>query len=165
MLLAAAIFTTLAAAAAVSDIRTRKISNTLVLVIFVGGMVFQARTLSASAVGMGLVGTAVGLAMLLPAFAARWVGGGDTKLLAAFGAWLGPWGVFVGGLYGIALGGLLSIAMAVKGGVGREMAQNVGAAVLTRTAPVAPQRGRSLIVPLGVPLAIGGVIAMFGGVP
>jgi hypothetical protein len=79
------------------------------------------------------------------------------------GAWLGPWGVVVGGLYGIALGGVLAIAMAIAGGVGREALQNVGAAVVTMTAPVAPRRRRALVVPLAVPLAIGGAIVMLGG--
>ena len=37
-----------------------------------------------------LAGWAVGLAMFLPVFALRGIGGGDVKLVAALGAWIGP---------------------------------------------------------------------------
>jgi prepilin peptidase CpaA len=149
-----AIFLTVAGLAAASDLRHRRVPNELVLVALVLGLT--------RGVTMGLLGATVGLALLLPLFAVRWLGGGDVKLLAALGAWLGPWGVLVGGLYGIALGGLLSIAMAVAGGVGRELAKNVGAAVVTMSAPVAPQRRRALVVPLALPLAVGCALAWFG---
>jgi prepilin peptidase CpaA len=158
-------FIALAAIAAVSDIRGRRVSNELVLVICFAGLARHALALDAAAVALGVAGTAVGLAMLLPAFAARWVGGGDVKLLAALGAWLGPWGVLVGGLYGIALGGLLAIAMAVAGGAGREVAHNLGTALVTLSSPVAPRRRRALMVPLAVPLALGCAIVLLGGAP
>lgn len=156
-------FVALAAAAAWSDLRHRRVSNRLVLVVLLGGLVRQAATLQPTNVLLGLAGVAVGLALLLPAFAARWVGGGDAKLLAALGMWMGPWLVLLGGVLGVALGGLLAAAMAIAGGVGREVAGNLQAAMVTMTSPTAPRRGRALIVPLAVPLAVGCTIVMFGG--
>ena len=52
-------------------------------------------------------------------------------------------------------GGVLSLAIAITAGAGvrREVARNVGASILTMTAPVAPQRAKAHIVPLAVPLA------------
>ena len=152
-----AAFLVFAAAAAASDLRHRRVPNELVLIGLVLGLTHG--------VVMGLLGAAVGLGLLLPLFAARWIGGGDVKLLAEMGAWLGPWGVVVGGLYGIAIGGVLAIAMAIAGGIGREAVKNVGTAVATMTAPVAPRRGRALVVPLALPLAIGGAIVMLWGAP
>jgi prepilin peptidase CpaA len=134
-----------------------------VLVILGAGLVRHVVALEPWTFVLGLAGAVVGLAMLLPAFAARWVGGGDVKLLAAFGAWLGPWETLVGGLYGIALGGALAVAMAVAGGIGREVAHHVGAAVLTLSSPIAPRRQRALVVPLALPLAAGCSIVMLGG--
>jgi prepilin peptidase CpaA len=163
--LATATFVALAAVAAISDVTSRRVSNELVLVICVAGLARHALALDAGATLLGVVGTLVGLVMLLPAFAARWVGGGDVKLLAALGAWLGPWGVLVGGLYGIALGGALAIAMALVGGVGREVAGNLGASIMTLSSPLAPSRRTSLVVPLAVPLAVGCTIVQLGGMP
>lgn len=150
-------FLALVAIAAWSDVRARRVANELVLVIFAGGLLVQGVSFA------GLAGAAVGLGLLLPAFAARWVGGGDVKLLAACGAWLGPWDALIGGLLGIALGGALAIAMAIAGGVVRDVAHNLGAAVVTLSAPVGPRRHRGLVVPLAVPLAAGCTIVWFGG--
>lgn len=153
----------LAAVAAACDLKSRRVPNELVLVILAAGLLRHALALDVFALVLGLAGVAVGLAMLLPAFAARWVGGGDVKLLAALGAWLGPWDTLVGGLYGIALGGALAAGMAIVGGVGREVAHNLGAAVVTLSSPVAPRRHRGLVVPLALPLSIGCSIVALGG--
>jgi prepilin peptidase CpaA len=147
-------------AAAWSDVRSRRIANELVLGMLVIGV--AAHGPHAAALGLSLLGALVGLALLLPAFAVRWVGGADVKLLAACGAWLGPWGILVGGLTGIALGGALALAMAVAGGVSREVRGNLVTALVTRTSPTAPHRARALVVPLAVPLAIGCALVKLG---
>jgi prepilin peptidase CpaA len=149
-------FIALALVAAVSDLLTRRIKNELVLVILAGGLAYQGLSLD------GLAGAGVGLALLIVPFAARWVGGADVKVLAAFGAWLGPWGALLGGLLGIGLGGLLALAMAVKGGIGRDVLGTMKAAVVTVSAPAAPRRERGLVVPLAVPLAMGCTLVWFG---
>jgi prepilin peptidase CpaA len=153
----------LAAAAAWSDLRRRRVSNRLCALIAITGLASRGVTLELGAIALGFAGIAIGLGLLLPAFAARWVGGGDVKLLAALGAWLGPWGALVGGALGVAAGGILAFSMAAAGGVGREVAKNLGAAIITVTAPVAPKRGKALVVPLAVPLAAAGLFVYLGG--
>ena len=132
------------------------LTNPVVLVILAGGLVYQGLSLD------GLAGAGVGFALLIIPFAARWVGGADVKVLAALGAWLGPWGALLGGLAGIGLGGLLALAMALKGGIGREVLGTMEAAIVTVSAPAAPRRDRGLVVPLAVPLAVGCTLAWFG---
>ena len=53
----------------------------------------------------------VGLLLFLPLFALRAMGGGDVKLLAAFGAWLGPVLVFWVAVYGAIAGGVLALLL------------------------------------------------------
>lgn len=159
MIAAAALLTALACAAAASDLRGRRVSNRLNLAILVCGLGWRALSGDVATVGLGLGGIALGLAMLFPAFAARWVGAGDVKLLAAFGAWLGPTGTLWAGLLGLAGGGLLSTALALAGGaaVRRDVARTLAVSMFTMTAPVAPRRARSLVVPLAVPLGAAAV--------
>ena len=80
-----------AAIACVTDIRTRKIPNLLTVSAAGIGGLFHFATTSWVGLGWSVAGCAVGLAMFLPFFLLRGIGGGDVKLLAALGAWLGPY--------------------------------------------------------------------------
>ncbi len=162
MWIALPLFAALVSAAAVSDLRNRRVSNRLNLAILALGLGWRATSMDAATALLGLAGLAVGLGILLVPFAWRWVGAGDVKLLAACGAWLGPWDALMAGLFGVAGGGLLSVGIAIAAGAGvrREVARNVTASILTLTAPVAPQRPRTQVVPLAVPLAAA-AIAIF----
>jgi prepilin peptidase CpaA len=81
------------------DARSRRIPNWLTVSLLAAGLVRSAMWGSAAGVavpgiGMALLGMLVGGMLLIPQFALRAVGGGDVKLFAALGAWLGPWLVF-----------------------------------------------------------------------
>lgn len=145
----------LAAAAAFTDWRTGLIPNRLtvpplalapVIYFFLGGVPAAV----ASVLGAVLCG-----AVPYVLFRRDAIGGGDVKLLAALGAFLGPSGALLSGLVGIALGGVLAFAMALAGGFGRQVVANLGASITTLTAPLAPRRARAHVVPLAVPLAVG----------
>lgn len=99
----------LLAVAAASDIRARRVGNSLNLGILALGMLF-AFSLFGWRDGALRIASGVGLGLLIwfPMFAVRLMGAGDVKLLAACGAWLGWEGMFIAtlatGVYGGVLG-------------------------------------------------------------
>lgn len=79
--------------AAVEDVRTRRIRNVLTLALAYAGLLqsfLSVGTVSPMLSGLGL---AIGIGLGLSLFLLGGMGGGDVKLLAGVGAWMGPWGV------------------------------------------------------------------------
>jgi prepilin peptidase CpaA len=75
--------------AAWSDLRERRIRNSLTVPAFLLALVLRALPGGATVLD-GLAGAGLGLLLMLPFFALSAVGGGDTKLVVAVGAFLGP---------------------------------------------------------------------------
>jgi prepilin peptidase CpaA len=82
------------AVAAVIDIRSRRIPNALTGLLALSGLMQSFTTGHTVAPWQSILGLLTGVGLLLALFAIGAVGGGDLKLLAAAGAWLGPWLVF-----------------------------------------------------------------------
>lgn len=104
------------AASAWTDLRSRRIPNALT----VGGLVVALgirATMGWAALGDGLIGTAVALLVIVPLFATGGFGGGDAKLLAAVGAFMGPGGFLIALLCTALAGGLLALAATIRRGV------------------------------------------------
>lgn len=105
-----AMFASLLVAACVSDLRTRRIPNALVLVIAllgIGiGVVVEGPVQGG---GRALLGLGAGLGLWLPFWLLKMMGAGDVKLFAAGAAWLGPAGALEGALLAGLCGGFLSI--------------------------------------------------------
>ena len=76
--------------ALVIDVRERRIPNWLTGLVFVTGMTNAVWNGHPTSVASALLGLAVGVAILIVPFIVNAVGGGDFKLLAAIGTWLGP---------------------------------------------------------------------------
>ena len=141
------ILTAGAAAAAVSDLRTRRIPNVHSAALAVAG-------LACAAVERGLGGIAVAAAMIACvllvgtiAFSRGWFGGGDVKLIAAGCSGLAPAHAVDFLLYTALCGGLLALAALAAS------PQRMAAAFLTRTLP---QTGTRL--PYAVAIAGGALV-------
>ena len=78
--------------AAVIDVRTHRIPNILTFGSAAAAFGYHAWTAGASGLGASAGGWAIGVALFLPLFLLRGMGGGDVKLMGAVGAWLGPYG-------------------------------------------------------------------------
>lgn len=112
--------------AAVKDWRTRRLPNTLNLVVLLCGLGLAYQRAIPPHLPASLAGAAVGLALLFPAFALGALGGGDVKLLAAVGAWTGPVGVLVVLLLTTVAGGAVALLQAAQTGKLRALVQNSG---------------------------------------
>jgi prepilin peptidase CpaA len=156
------------ALAAVSDLRSRRISNALTAGGLVAALVLRA-FLDFGALWAGLLGAGIALAIVLPLFAMRGVGGGDAKLLIMVGAFLGPTGFIVALLATAILGGVMSVVATVRAGVLLPVILNTGG--LLKWALTLGRRGErttlvspgAVSVPYGVAIAIGSVIALYMG--
>jgi len=112
-------------AACVTDLRTRRIPNVLTFGAALAGLAFHALTSGVDGALPSAGGWLVGVLLFLPFFALGGMGGGDVKLLAALGAWLGPretlWLVVYTGI----AGGVLGVGVAVAKGYLRTAVSNV----------------------------------------
>lgn len=85
----------LLAIAAVIDWRHRRIPNWLNLLIAVGGIARAVSSFSHLTFTDSMLGFAVGFGMMIIPFVLGALGGGDVKLLAAVGTWMGPIGTLL----------------------------------------------------------------------
>jgi prepilin peptidase CpaA len=159
-----AAFTLLLIAGCVTDLRSRKIPNELVVAILVGGWLFALYSPESwRALGMSLAGTAVGFGIWIAFYLARAIGAGDVKFFAATGAWLGPELTWRAAIIAAVAGGVLAIIMLVLerrlGAVVRRLALAISSksVALLPDQPVKQTSHRSL--PYGVALAVGALVA------
>jgi prepilin peptidase CpaA len=162
-LLALATFTLLLGIACISDLRSRRIPNAIVLALTLSGIGYSLATMAPlAALAYALGGLAVGFAVWVPFWLGRVLGAGDVKLAAAAGAWLGVRGVLEASLLAAVVGGALALwALSRRGGLATG-ATRFGAWVMAsrvsgRIAPELTPRERR--IPYGVAIAAGAAVA------
>lgn len=96
----------LGCAAAMKDLRRRVIPNWLTGAAVACGLAYHAIRGGAAEAAIAAAGTLVGFAIFLGFYCLGAMGGGDLKLMAAFGALLGPSGILVTALLASMIGGL-----------------------------------------------------------
>jgi prepilin peptidase CpaA len=153
-----ACFTVALVAASVSDVRSRRIPNSLVLALAALGVVYSALLLSPTVgVPRALLGLAIGFGLWIPFYALRMLGAGDVKMFAAASCWLAPSQVFGAALLSALAGGVLSvIGLALAHGIGLttfRIAHGLRDPRMLAT-PLAVPKGRKTL-PYGRAMAIG----------
>ncbi len=121
--------------ATLSDLKSHRIPNKLVLTGLFSGLLFsflapQAFSFVEAGVESGgltraFAGCLTGLALLLPFYALRALGAGDVKLMAMIGAFFSPTAIVSIVLLTFITGGLLAVLMALKKNVFLQMVSNL----------------------------------------
>ena len=156
--------------AAVIDGKKLKVPNYITFPMIVSGWVFNTAVSGWEGLGLSLLGTVVGLGLLLPAYAIGGMGAGDVKLLAGVGAWVGGTHTFYAFCLSAVIGGVIAVAMVVcrRGWTKHKhqffMIMNEIATVgsPTELATIAAERKSSMmLLPYGIPIAIGTILYFF----
>ena len=116
---------TIASLACVTDLSTRRIPNGLTFSAALLGFVYQFLSGGLDGLGYAALGWLVGAVVFIVPFALGGLGGGDVKLLAALGAWLGPADVMWLSLYAGIAGGILALVVSALHGYLGTALQNV----------------------------------------
>jgi len=167
--------------AAVIDGKQLRVPNWLTFPLILSGWVFSLVAFGLAGLGWSILGTIVGLALLLPPYAIGGMGAGDVKLLAGVGAWMfvmlesadvavSPAGaMFYSFCVSAIIGAVLSVLMVFcQRAIGKHFKQfwMILAEIWTVKSPAhlseiaAERKSRMLLLPYGIPIAIG-TIAYF----
>ena len=152
--------------AAVIDGKQLKVPNWLTFPMILSGWVYSVMAFGLPGLGWSLAGTAVGLALLLPAYAVGGMGAGDVKLLAGVGAWVWATNTFWAFCASAVIGGAIAMVMVLARGAWRKHRSQfwmiLGEFVTLRdpnvlSAVAADRKGSMLLLPYGIPIAIGSI--------
>lgn len=141
------------------DLRTRRIPNALTVSGFFAALALRALPGGEALLG-GVIGGLIGLTLSFPLVLLGGLGGGDAKLLAAVGAFLGPANLPVALLVTALVGGVMALALAIHRRALGETLRHAGALVgsVATRAPVTARNLRTpgaLTIPYGVAIGAG----------
>lgn len=164
----AAIALAIGAIACVTDVRHRRIPNVLTFGAAALALAFHTMVSGLPGLVSAALGWIVGLALFLPFFLLRGMGGGDVKLLAALGAWLGPADAFYLAIYASIAGGVLALVVALARGYLATAMRNI-ASLLSYWSVVGPRPMAALTLDKGsaprlafaVPMLVGTVVTVW----
>jgi prepilin peptidase CpaA len=153
--------------AAVIDWWKLKVPNWLTFPLVLSGWIYSSVAFGWEGLGASLLGTLIGLGLLLPLYAIGGMGAGDVKLLAGVGAWVGATMTLYAFCFSAILGGLIALGMVLY----KQKWQHHSAqfwAILTEILVVrdpgalstiaAERKSTMLLLPYGIPIAIGTIV-------
>lgn len=152
--------------AAVIDGFELRVPNWLTFPLIISGWIYSVAVGGQAGLTASLVGTAVGLALLLPAYAIGGMGAGDVKLLAGVGAWMHYTDTVNAFCVSAVIGAVLAVAMVVvRGDIKKHVTQfwTILNEIMTirnmeQLSEIAAQRKKSmLLLPYGIPIAMGSI--------
>lgn len=161
----------LALAAVYTDVRWGKIFNWLTVPFAALGLVLNAAGFNPAVEAgwpgllLSLEGIGAGFALwLVSNFLGRILGGGDIKLLMAFGALLGPLFMLWTFVWGALIGGVVAIAMALRRGALLKTFRQMGTSLYLRAAVSAPMEitdgAGEVRLPYAIALGAGSLVAI-----
>ena len=169
MLLTAAVVVPATLLASWIDYKDRKVPNWLNASLALAGLAAQTAYFGTHGLAMGFAGLLVGFGVLIIPWAMHGMGAGDVKLMAAIGAWFGPWMCLIAFVVGALVGGVIAVVMIAsqrKWAFARSNMQTMMAKV-SRWDTAFGEYGSarsfgatSSLLPYGIPLTIGSWIVL-----
>ena len=150
--------------AAVIDGWKLKVPNLITFPMILSGWLYSGVVAGWEGLGYSLLGTVIGLALLMPAYAIGGMGAGDVKLLAGVGAWV--WGshTFYAFCVSAVIGGVIALGMVLYRRAWRKhrlQFETILTEILTIRDPnqlsamAADRKSSMLLLPYGIPIALG----------
>lgn len=159
--------------ATAGDLRSFRIRNALTLSLVASGLLYHAVDGGWAGLGASLLGACFGLGILLSPYIAGAMGGGDVKLMAGVGAWLGMPLAFEVLLAAAIASGVYALVLAVA--CGRVAQTYAGVVKLMAAGKIAPEdrvaatlagpERRRRLVPFAAMLALGLIVAAVRNAP
>jgi prepilin peptidase CpaA len=157
-----------AIAGSMTDLWVRRIPNVLTFGAAAGATGFYLVGSGWTGLGFAVSGWLVGGLMFLPLFALRGLGGGDVKLMAALGAWVGPGMAVWVALYTALAGGVFALLVALARGYTKQAFRNIWSMLSywriagLRTHPVLTVDSAGAVrLPYAVPIAVGLAVTLW----
>ena len=160
----------LVSVATITDLRSRRIPNWLVLPFLIVGLAVAGISHGIGGLGQSLLGVLAAALIMGPFCFLGGMGMGDMKLCAAVGAWVGPSQLFIILVITGLAGGVMALCWALAGGFLTESLQGVGS-LISSFARKGPRPHETLVLsnpltrkmPYAPAIAIGVVLSFLGG--
>jgi prepilin peptidase CpaA len=150
--------------AAVIDGWKLKVPNWITFPLVLSAWIASFVAFGWAGLGASLLGTVVGLALLLPAYAIGGMGAGDVKLLAGVGAWIGMTDTLWAFAVSAVVGAVIAVGMVLYHRAWKKH-QTQFMSILTEvlvirdpnqlSAIAAERKSTMMLLPYGIPIAIG----------
>lgn len=150
------------------DIKTRRVPNVVTFGAAIVAFVFHAVQSGLPGLGGSVGGWLAGAVLFFPWFALGGMGAGDVKLLAAFGAWLGPADAFWAAVYASLAGAVLALVVTLTKGYTQQAFSNLWT-LLGYWRVVGPRplpeltlsQGKGPRLAYAIPITVGGLLALW----